>query len=421
MKGIFLTLIFLAFCFFPFFILGITAREGRFIYVSPSGDDNLGDGSVENPFKTLTNALYYAKPGDTVYLRGGVYPLDVNADVSGTSSRPIVVMSFPGEWAVFDGSGSEPAQSDTPKFRVTGNYLIFKNFEIKHGGSDGFLLTEGASYNIVEHVIVHHCYFAGFEIENGAHHNLLVNCDSYLNFDYGDTNGEHADGFGVKYNVGEGNVLTYCRAWANSDDGYDLWEANSRVVIMYCYAWANGFDNWGRGDLFAGDGNGFKLGPGGHIIHHCIAWHNARRGFDYNDAVETMHIYNNTSYNNPIGYRFEAGRHVLKNNLSFRDGGNSIGVSCIQEANSWQYNGLPDDAFLSYDDSVIAGERNPDGSIKANDFMKPSLTNPFIDAGVDVGLPFYGKAPDIGAVEVRIHRIINPVIPNDDDIPSELF
>ncbi len=419
MKKLFF--VFAGFLVFSLFLMGGNLPKTNVIYVSPSGDDSFGDGSVENPFKTLTNALYYAKPGYTVYLRGGVYPLDVNADVSGTSDRPIVIMSYPGEWAVFDGSGSEPAQSDTPKFRVTGRYLIFRDFEIKNGGSDGFLLTEGASYNTVDHIIVHHCYFAGFEIENGANHNLLVNCDSYLNFDYGDTNGEHADGFGIKYNVGDGNVLKYCRAWQNSDDGYDLWEANGRVVIMYCYAWANGFDNWGRGDLFAGDGNGFKLGPGGHIVHHCIAWHNASRGFEYNDTAETMYIYNNTSYNNPVGYRFEAGRHVLKNNLSFRDGGNSISAACIQEVNSWQFDTLPDTAFLSYDDSIIAGERTLDGSIKANDFMKPSLSNPFIDAGVDVGLPFYGKAPEIGAVEVRVFRIIIPIIPGENDESLELF
>jgi hypothetical protein len=275
------------------------------------------------------------------------------------------------------------------------------------------LLTDGASYNTVENVSVHHCYFAGFEIENAASHNVIVNCDSYLNCDYGDTHGEHADGFGVKFDVGKGNVLRYCRAWANSDDGFDLWEANNKVVIEYCYSYKNGFDRWEIGSLFSGDGNGFKLGPGGHLIHHCIAWKNALRGFDFNDALQTLYVFNNTSYSNPVGYKFAEGRHVLKNNLSFRDGENLIGPECVSEKNSWMYDSIPVDSFLSLSSDKLEGERLPDGSLPESGFLKPSLSFPFLDKGTDVGLSYFGKAPEIGAVEVRIHFLPPVIIPEN--------
>ncbi|BBB31698.1 conserved hypothetical protein [Thermotomaculum hydrothermale] len=385
--------------------------KGNILIVSPDGDDVNGDGSVDNPFKTLDTALFYAKQGDTVYLRGGVYPIEVNIDVSGNSRNPITISSYPGEHAIFDGTIDENSDSNPPKFRITGDYLIVENIEVRNGGSDGVLLTEGASHNILKNIKVHHCYFAGIEIENGAGYNLVLNCDSYMNCDYRETHGEHADGFGVKFNVGRGNVLKGCRAWNNSDDGFDMWEANNKVTIEYCIAWGNGFDSWGIGGDFAGDGNGFKLGPGGHLIHHCIAFLNASRGFDFNDAEESLYVYNNSSYKNPVGFNFPDGKHVLKNNLSFRDGRNTVGMECVQERNSWQYDSVSESAFVSLDYSVVIGERKADGSIPQNNFFKPSLYSPYIDKGVDVGLLYYGNAPEIGAVEIRIFRIIIPKDP----------
>ena len=387
-------------------------HKGGIIIVSPDGDDINGDGSIDNPFKTLDTALYYAKQGDTIYLREGIYPIETNIDVSGNSTNPITISSYPGEHAIFDGNYGDNSVPNPPKFRITGNYLIIKNIEVRNGGSDGVLLTEGASHNTLENIKVHHCYFAGIEIEYGAGYNLILNCDSYMNCDYGDTHGEHADGFGVKFDVGKGNVLRYCRAWNNSDDGYDMWEANNKVTIEYCVAWGNGFDRWNIGSDFSGDGNGFKLGPGGHLIHHSIAFLNAARGFDFNDTEQTLYVYNNSSYKNPVGYNFPIGRHVLKNNLSFRDGENRIGLNCVEERNSWQYDSVPQSAFVSLDYSIITGERNADGSIPENDFLMPSLSSPYIDAGVDVGFSYYGEAPDIGAVEVRVFRVIIPVSPD---------
>jgi hypothetical protein len=33
------------------------------------------------------------------------------------------------------------------------------------------------------------------------------------------------------------------------------------------------------------------------------------------------------------------------------------------------------------------------------DFLKPKASTPMIDAGVEVGRPYRGKKPDIGAIE----------------------
>ncbi len=406
---------------FAFLSLFIVFSPAKNFYVSPLGDDYTGDGSVKNPFKTLQMALNYVGPGDVIYLRQGVYDIETYVEVSGTRTKPILIMSYPGEWAIFDGSGHSP--SDSVKFRITGSWLIFRNFTVRNGPSDGILLTEGASHNKLENLRSHGNYFTGIELEGGAHDNLILNCDSYENFDYGETHGEHADGFGARYDVGSGNIFRYCRAWNNSDDGFDLWKAENSVLIEYCYSWGNGFDRWNVGSEFAGDGNGFKLGDSSPIIHHSISWKNKRRGFDFNDSAESEFVYNNTTYMNPVGFNFPYGRHVLINNLSYRDGENKIGYEVLSFSNSWdpfpflleratptsnliEFNSVDiyflsifKKDFMSLDEDVIKGERREDGNLPYFQFLRPSMDSVLRDIGIDMGDYYFGKGPDIGALE----------------------
>ena len=43
--------------------------------------------------------------------------------------------------------------------------------------------------------------------------------------------------------------------------------------------------------------------------------------------------------------------------------------------------------------------RQADGSLPVNDFARLVARSDLIDKGVDVGLPFAGAAPDLGAFE----------------------
>jgi len=369
-------------------------------YVAPWGNDT-NPGTWEAPFRTLMRARYAVAPGDTIYLRGGMYDIENYMDISGTAEAPITIASYPGEWAIFDGTGREDV-----KFRISGAWLIFKNFEVRHSPQDGVLLTDGAHDNQLIHIVSHDNTFAGFEIENGAANNLLLNCDAYANFDAA-TKGEHADGFGVKFSVGPGNRLVGCRAWDNADDGFDLWEANASVTLERCWAYSNGFDRWGVGEDFAGDGNGFKLGPGQHLVTHCVAWSNARRGFDYNDTTDIQTLYNNTSYNNPVGFKFYGAAHVLRNNLSFMDGDLALGSEVDDTYNSW--NNPPgvtvtSDDFVSLDDTIARGPRPANGALPRSNFLHPKPNSSLVDAGIAVGEPWRGRAPDLGAFEAAPPR-----------------
>jgi hypothetical protein len=74
-------------------------------YVSPSGDD-ANPGNLAEPFRTVTQGVKALKdPGDTLYLRQGIYLEQVNiVDKHGADGAPIVIRSYPGEHACIDSS-----------------------------------------------------------------------------------------------------------------------------------------------------------------------------------------------------------------------------------------------------------------------------------------------------------------------------
>ncbi len=76
--------------------------EGTFV-ASPTAGPT-GDGSLARPMTLLAalSATSPVRPGGTILLRGGTYRGTYVSLISGTSEAPIVVRSYPGEWAVID-------------------------------------------------------------------------------------------------------------------------------------------------------------------------------------------------------------------------------------------------------------------------------------------------------------------------------
>lgn len=86
---------------------------GKAFYVDGARGDDGADGSQQAPWKTLAHAVPRLKPGQTLYLRGGVYHSHVRVTVSGLPGRPITIRSYPGELAIVD--GGLPAFLQTPQ------------------------------------------------------------------------------------------------------------------------------------------------------------------------------------------------------------------------------------------------------------------------------------------------------------------
>jgi hypothetical protein len=107
------------------------------------------------------------------------------------------------------------------------------------------------------------------------------------------------------------------------------------------------------------------------------------------NAGEKNRIHNNTICRNPLDINsFGPGGNEFKNNLACD---NSVRLlnNDTAERNTWNLN-LTELRFVN--------DSNPSSS----DFLRLAPNSPAIDAGVDVGQSFAGKAPDLGAFEVGL-------------------
>jgi Ca2+-binding RTX toxin-like protein len=379
-------------------------------YVSPNGSNN-NTGQLDSPFSSLQHAHDIAKAGDTIYMRGGVYKLTSGVQLThdGTGGNPITVTNYQNEVPILDGS---TMKSGYVIEMSSASWNHIKGLEIKNGPEGGLMIEGSSNSNVIEQLNVHSNGWnsqwegKGIVMFGASSNNLLLNNDSHHNQDL---NLDNADGFQIA-TTGTGNVLRGNRAWANSDDGFDLFNVQDNtkgapLVLDGNWAFDNGYALDGS---VAGDGNGFKLGgaragtnttSGGHLVTNNVAWGNHSIGFDENSASNPITLENNTAYNNGLyNYGFWETEHTFRNNLSAGTG--KVAASGSSEGNSWTMPVKVDGSdFLSLNDSTAVGARAADGSLPTTQFLHLASGSDLIDKGSDVGNAYVGSAPDLGAFE----------------------
>ena len=367
-----------------------------------------------SPWGTFDFAIDQLSPGDTLFVRGGTYDLtqriDLQAGDRGTSGNRVNIWAYPGEAPILDFSNNpHPLGSAAgAAFRIgeDADWLHFQGLTVQNSKNWG--IYNYGDHSIFERLTLRYNAGDGLGLYGSASNNQVLNSDSYENFDP-QNNGEHANGFVAALSLlGPGNVFDGVRAWGNSDDGLDFWEAGNAVTVRNSWAYANGVDLWNVGPAFAGDGSGFKLGrdSGNHTLTNVLAWDNQNQGINSNENGTGVTISNATSYHNGRNWQFPesssqtTGMHVFRNNISYAGDSSDIFNSSVDDAfNTW--NGLQVNAadFVSLDDTMARGPRQADGGLPVSDFLRLASSSNLIDAGTNVGLPFAGLAPDLGAFE----------------------
>lgn len=378
-------------------------------FVSPSGSDS-NPGTEASPFLTIAKGLNTITTSGTVYLRDGTYalPSKLSLTRTGVTNGAIRFWAYPGEKPVIDSTGNT-----SDGIGLSGKWYHLKGLTVINAGHNGINIS-GHS-NVVEFCTVRSNGNTGLHITGGSSgttfpsYNLILNCDAYLNYD--PPIGGNADGFSAKWNLGPGNVFRGCRAWWNSDDGWDLWMGTSSIVIDQCWAFYNGTNYW-NDPQFNGNGQGFKLGGNyvgaPHRLVRSVAFRNEASGVDQNNNLAGQTIDNNTSWANKarnfnLNHGTNTTPHIVRNNLSFAGAsGDSFRSGTLATNNSWQVVSAPAAGasdVLSVDESVAAAPRNADGSLPAWPFLRPVPAGRLIDEGVILTEPYTGAAPDLGAFE----------------------
>jgi hypothetical protein len=411
----------------------VASAAAKTWYVSPSGSD-ANAGSLASPFATLQKGHDMTSPGDTVFIRGGTYKITKPAmslggiaiSRSGKPGQPVRYLAYGTERPVFDFSNLAIANGAyTHGFYVTGSYLYFRGFEIcnvpMNTRSNTGMTVKDAVRDTFELIDFHHNRGAGLFISGGKGGHLVLNCDAHDNYDptshQGD--GQNADGFGAHYQTtGDTTKFIGCRAWWNSDDGWDLISQEYPVLMADSWAYGNGYANSGTTKPADGNGNGFKAGSSKtgirHIIRNCVAWKNRAAGFYANHSSGGNTWINNTAWQNAVAFNMLASTwdandnrtdgviltgnkaHILRNNIGYPNKNTNMeGVD--SKNNTWDLGIVAKDAdFLGVDDAGFRGAR------------------------ASVGLPFQGKAPDLGAYEygtnTSVERPVRMRIPTKSEV-----
>ncbi len=390
------------------------------LYASPTSTNATGNGTDINDPVTLARALSLIPSSTTtactVYLRGGNYVLTSTISISrsGAATNIKNLCAYPGD--------ARPILnfSTIPRITVTntgirgvsfsGSYWYIKGIDFFAATDNG--LNMSGSNNKIENCTFSENQDTGFQLGGGAVNNQIINCDSYYNQD---PDGENADGFAAKLDIGTGTSFKGCRAWQNSDDGWDgyLRPAND-VSTTYedCWAFRNGYTKSG-GTTTNGDGNGFKTGGSDNkdlshnaTLTRCLSFQNKADGFDQNSNIGNITLLNCTAFNNGRNYGMNdralaTGKIMtIKNCISAGTGGQSILAAAVVATDSWTGGFTVTNAdFVSVDTTGVRGARQADGSLPVLTFMHLATGSDLIDRGTDIGLPFNGTAPDLGAFE----------------------
>jgi hypothetical protein len=441
------------------FPVTVTAQLKYYVATAAQGGNDANAGtSLSAPFATIAKAVSKATaPGDTVFVRSGAYVVNTPVKITqpGAAGKPIVItvykpdMKDAGSRPVFDCSSMAVGGNNKGFVLDNAGYRVIYGIVIKGAGDNGMSIAHS------NHVTIEFCSFlqnhdSGLQIGDLSANVTIINCDAYENADRGPgtaTAGGNADGFAPKINVGDAVLFRGCRAWMNSDDGWDGYlrtkkrggKDNVTTILEDCWAFRNGYYWLDGSTTQVQNGNGFKLGGSdtkdeahNFVLIKCLSFYNKERGFDQNSNAGSVYLYNCSAYRNggndyalkSSKAIYKAGAElVLKNNMSLGAGGVNIPAESTPTRRlEMEHNVFLRDTFsreiLSFDTTGVTGMRDVQGNLPRIKFMHLDAAAPaphvYINKGVALpevvyhgktGLPASGGAIDIGAFEAGVDDV----------------
>ncbi|MFB9326270.1 DUF1565 domain-containing protein [Paenibacillus aurantiacus] len=115
----------------PHQIAPVAAAASAYYVDVHGSDDNAG--TKQSPWRTLQHAADVAQPGNTVYVRGGVYKQRLHITRSGSAAGgPITFTSYPKEKAILDGSGLTVTGQQGLVDIEDASYITVQGFDIRN-------------------------------------------------------------------------------------------------------------------------------------------------------------------------------------------------------------------------------------------------------------------------------------------------
>lgn len=426
-------------------------------YVSTTGSDS-SNGSVSTPFLTISHGAAVAQPGDTVYVRGGVYNGLVRISSKGTSTAHIRLSNYPGENPVIDGTGTA-ASTDLVVFS-NAQYVDFSGFEVRNSTHIGICVYPGSFLTISGnnvHGSTRNGIWAGYSAfgstsdltisGNTVWNNVLENQYRTMTGGWGQAIGtQYANrvtisgnkiyqnyGEGIAYTLSDGGTIKNNTVYDNYSVEIYLDNAQTTTVDSNL-AYTTGNSGYYRGGYPAsGIGTANESystsNPlnGLTIVNNIVM--NSKYGFYYSNeanggGLQNVTVANNTFYKGAVDLLWIASaahsNSFVENNVFEQVGNvmtNVAGSGVTYRSNDW-YGGTAGSAAGSGD--VLADPRLANaGGLTAADY-KLTTGSPAVAAGLtlsNVTLDYFG-APRAVAYDLGAHQLGTTTSTGDTTAPT---
>lgn len=361
--------------FFSLFIISDIFAANLFVdqavAVNGSNYEDIAVGNGKG-YSTINSAIQDVAPGDTIYMRGGIYyehEINLYPAANGTSWNEgdyIKLTSYPGEWAKIDGQGNSDVfhglvgynNQDASHYT---SYWVFERFEVTNA-DDGFWmkggpmkfrymyihdnksnsddgLHAGIFIQLARDCVIEYCAIVDNQNVSGPIGN---NGNIIFDADYKDTGDNDQDGLPfdpdaviknntIRYNYISGSVFSI-RTKNQQRFGWNSRNPNSSTFMTY--------KNWGD------------------KIHHNILINNdlticqdfaqifnnivvdgtiSANRYDDTPAIYKNCVYNNTVLNTDVNYIVAAGENL---NGSSRKNYFTVGSQRYEHPVIWLYNNI---------------------------------------------------------------------------------
>lgn len=387
-------------CFIVLF--SVSQLLGTTYYISTTGNDN-NIGSINEPWSSLNHAIKIAGAGDTVLIREGNYVTNEvlirgNRGMGGANGSYLTIKSYPGETVSVGGSRRFIIKASF--VRVEGLYFRLP-YRISASG-EGIQIIKNLfvgpqpDYGAIE-FISNNGLIKGNRIEITGGGNTL---DHGIYLHYG------------KNNIIRGNYISGASGYGihiyderKSRDPVDFIRRYENIVIERNLI-INSSQKAGI-IISAGESAKKAVDIDGVIVRNNIVINNGDGiAIRYYGKIRNVDILNNVIYGNASDgisiSAFDVDNITIKNNILCFNGNRHIKVRSKSL-----------DLIIShnlYHQPTNVGEGATDNNpifgaplfidVTRRDFSLQT-GSPAIDAGIDVGLPFSGAAPDIGVFEYK--------------------
>ena len=138
------------------------------IYISTTGNDTTGTGTLANPYRTWLKASQVSSPGKTIYARGGTYNERFIVQNSGTAGNEITYSSYPGEVAIISGTGLPYLQWNGAIQMYARNYITIRDITINDSQNYAIRCETNCGHITVDNVRVNRANNSAFSALTGT-------------------------------------------------------------------------------------------------------------------------------------------------------------------------------------------------------------------------------------------------------------